>query len=158
MMTASKKIGDIKGLADLGVTIDRSGTASFDRSTLEEQLKSKPQAVSDFFSHTVTEDVKVEKDGEMVTESKSVRKGFSVDMRSFVNEYISGSSGIIKGRQDTYDRMIKDLNQRIEQFDMRIDAKRERYIRQFSALDTAMMQAESQMDFMFSQLGMNSTN
>ena len=156
LMTASTGTGEIKSLADLGVTIDRSGTASFNRSALEEQLKDKPQAVSDFFSRTVTEQVEVEKDGIMTTESKSERKGFSVDMRSFVNEYISGTTGIIKGRQDTYDRMIKDLNKRIEQFDMRIDAKRERYIRQFSALDTAMMRAESQMNFMFSQLGMNS--
>ena len=36
----------------------------------------------------------------------------------------------------------------------RLEAKKARYIKEFTALDTAMMQAESQLEMMYSQLGM----
>lgn len=149
MMTSSESHGtSIKGLQDLGVTIDRNGTASFDRSKLDKQVKENPDEVKDFFSSSksVTDD-----EGQTSTETK----GFSRDMRTFVNQYISSSNGIIKSRRDTYDRMIRDVNDRITRFEERLDMRRDRYIKQFTALDTAMMRAESQMDFMFSQLNMN---
>lgn len=152
MMTSTEAHGTtIRGLQDLGVSVDRNGTASFDRSKLETQVKNNPNEVKDFFSSSksVTDD-----EGETSTETK----GFSRDMRSFVNQYISSTDGIIKSRRDTYDRMIRDVNDRITRFEERLDMRRDRYIRQFTALDTAMMRAESQMDFMFSQLGMNQNN
>lgn len=156
MMTKSDDTeSSIRSLSDLGIEVDRNGTATFDRTVLEEKIKDDPEAVSSFFSRTETSEG-IGEDGEPKKDSKRV--GFSQSMRSFVNEYISGTSGIIKTRQDTYDRMIKDLNDRISQFETRIDAKRDRYIRQFTALDQAMMQAESQMGFMMSQLGMNQGN
>lgn len=149
MMTSTDAHGTtIKGLQDLGVSVDRNGTASFDRSKLESQIKANPNEVKDFFSSSKR--VTDEND-----ETSTVNKGFSRDMRSFVNQYISSSTGIIKTRRETYDRMIRDVNQRIERFEERLEMRKDRYIKQFSALDTAMMQAESQMDFMFSQLGMN---
>lgn len=150
MVTNQESHGtSINGLQSLGVTVDRNGTASFDRTVLEKQVKENPNEVKDFFSST--RQVPNE-DGEGTT---TERKGFSTDMRSFVNQYISSSSGIIKTRQDTYDRMIRDVNDRITKFEERLEMRKNRYIKQFSALDTAMMQAESQMDFLFSQLNMN---
>lgn len=50
--------------------------------------------------------------------------------------------------------MIKDVDSRISQFEDRLEAKKARYIKEFTALDTAMMQAESQLEMMYSQLGM----
>lgn len=151
MMTSTDSHGtDIKGLQALGVSVDRNGTASFDRSKMEKQVKDNPNAVKDFFSPT---NEILDEDGE---ELRPETKGFSTTMRRFVNQYISSSTGIIKTRRDTYDRMIKDVNNRIEKFEERLEMRKARYIKQFSALDTAMMKAESQMDFMFSQLGMDS--
>jgi flagellar hook-associated protein 2 len=156
MITSSESHGtSIRGLQDLGVTIDRNGTASFDRAVLDKQVRDNPNEVSRFFSSSET----IEDDeGNPVTNTRTVHKGFSQDMRRFVNQYISSTDGIIKSRRDTYDRMIRDLNDRITRFEERLDMRRNRYIRQFTALDTAMMRAESQMNFMFSQLGMNQNN
>lgn len=146
----------IKGLQDLGITVDRSGTASFDRSILDTKIRDNPNEVAQFFSSSerISEET-TDEEGNAISSTRTERKGFSQDMRTFVNQYISSSNGIIKSRRDTYDRMIRDVNQRIERFEERLEMRKDRYIRQFSALDTAMMQAESQMDFMFSQLGMN---
>lgn len=143
----------VRSLKDLGVEIDREGKGSFDRKKLEEQIKSDPNAVSDFFSKTETIPAKTEADGTIIT-PETEKVAFAKDIRSFVNEYISSSSGIIKTRNDTYDRMIKDVDSRISQFEDRLEAKKARYIKEFTALDTAMMQAESQLEQMYSQLGM----
>lgn len=144
----------VQSLGDLGVEISRDGVASFDRKVLEEKIQEDPQAVSDFFSKSEKTPETTDPDTGEVVPSETLKKGFAVDMRSFVNEYISSSSGIIKTRNDTYDRMIRDVDDRISQFETRLEAKKARYIKQFTALDTAMMQAESQLEQMFSQLGM----
>lgn len=141
----------VRSLKDLGVEVDREGNATFDRKKLEEQIKADPNAVSDFFSKTETIPEKTVGD-KVIPETEKV--AFAKDIRGFVNEYISSSSGIIKTRNDTYDRMIKDVNDRISTFEDRLEVKKQRYIKQFTALDTAMMQAESQLEQMYSQLGM----
>ncbi|GAA0486407.1 hypothetical protein IRB23M11_01060 [Alkalibacterium sp. m-11] len=160
MMTSSKSHGtSINGLQGLGVTIDRNGTASFDRTVLDKQVRNNPDEVSRFFSSSERIIETIEDDEvNLVTNTRTERKGFSQDMRTFVNQYISSSNGIIKSRRDTFDRMIRDVNDRITRFEERLEMRRNRYIRQFTALDTAMMRAESQMNFMFSQLGMNQNN
>jgi flagellar hook-associated protein 2 len=156
MMTQQTINGtSVQSLGDLGVTVSRDGVASFDKSILEEKIKENPQEVSAFFSKSeeITETT-LDETGTEVTTTKTVKTGFAEDMRSFVDEYISSSSGIIKTRNDTYDRMIRDVDDRISQIEDRLEAKKARYIKQFTALDTAMMQAESQLEQMYSQLGM----
>ncbi|MFL2071883.1 flagellar filament capping protein FliD [Marinilactibacillus psychrotolerans] len=140
----------VKGLQDLGVEIDRYGVATFDRTEFTKTMKNNPEDVSAFFhsSERVTE---TNQAGEQETVTKLT--GFANVTRSLVNEYISSTTGIIKTKSDTYDRLIKDVNQRIETFNTRIETKRQQYIKQFTALDTAMMQAESQLQFMMGQLG-----
>ncbi|WP_208559000.1 flagellar filament capping protein FliD [Marinilactibacillus kalidii] len=153
-MTTSSE--SVKNLQDLGVEIDRYGKASFDKTKFVETLEKNPKDVEKFFNDaekitsTATDDAGVE-----TTSTETKVTGFANSARSLVNEYISSSSGIIKTKNDTYDRLIKDVNQRIDSFNKRIATKREQYIKQFTALDTAMMQAESQLQFMMGQMGGN---
>lgn len=144
----------VRSLLDLGIEIDRDGVASFNQEKYLKLLKEDPESVANFFyqSNRVTV---TNENGEEVLITETDKSGFAHDMRGLINEYISDSSGIIKNRNETYDRLIKDVNQRIEQFEERLEVKRDRYIRQFSALDNAMMQAESQLDFLYSQIGLN---
>lgn len=141
----------IDGLQDLGVEIDRYGVATFDKAVFLEKVEKDPTDVINFFHGTEETTETVTEDG--VTTTKPVTKltGFANEARSLVNEYISSTTGIIKTKSDTYDRLIKDINARIDTFNLRIESKREQYIKQFTALDTAMMQAESQLEYMMGQ-------
>lgn len=146
----------IKNLQDLGVEIDRYGKASFNKEKFVETLEKNPNDVEKFFHNSeIVTTTGVDADGVETTNTETKLSGFANTARSLVNEYISSSSGIIKTKNDTYDRLIKDVNQRIETFNARIATKREQYIKQFTALDTAMMQAESQLQFMMGQMGGN---
>ena len=150
--------GDIKNIEDIGISIDRNGIATFDEAVFQEALRENPTNVTNFFyRQTIVSETVTNEEGEEVTESRFQREGISELLRNFINTYISTSTtskGIISTKNDTYDRMLKDINQQIETFNTRVDKKRDRYIAQFTALDTAMMQAQSQLDYLYSQLGL----
>lgn len=151
MTTSSKEITQtIKGLSDLGVKVDRYGKASLDTAKLKEQLAKNSNSVQNFFSR---EESVVVKDAEGNESAESKQVGFAQQMTSFINEYIADKTGIITTKSKTIDDMIKSLDTQITKFNERLDSKRERYIKQFTALDTAMMQAESQLSYLMSQIG-----
>lgn len=145
----------VRSASDVGIEVDRYGVATFDEAVFKDVLQENPADLRNFFyqQETVTETEIV--DGETTTKSKFVKSGLTENLRSFIDTFISGTTGLIKNKNETYDKMIDDMNERVEQFNSRLEKKRARLIQQFSTLDTAMMQAESQMSFMFSQLGMS---
>ena len=152
--------GNFKNIKDIGITIDRYGKATFDEGAFNDALQEDPTNVARFFYSPDKIPEVIGEDGSVVTEAKE-QQGMSELLKNFVDTYISTSSaapGIITGKNKSFDRMLKDINEQIETFNARVDRKRDRYIKQFTALDTAMMQAQSQMDYLYSQLGMSQTN
>lgn len=135
----------------IGIEIDRYGVATLDEGKLSEALQEDPANVARFFYQPET----VETNNEIGTkQAASNNKGVSELLDNFIETYTSKSKGIISTKNKSYDRMVKDINRQIETFDARIEKKRDRYIKQFTALDQAMMQAESQMDYLYTQMGM----
>lgn len=132
---------NIDNISELGVTTtDKSGVLSFDSSKLLEAFSKDPQDVINFFGFSV--------DGE--------DKGFVEKLNSRIDSYISSSDGLIKSKNESFDRSLKDLNDRIDRFNDRMIRREEYYVRTFTALDVAMMEAESQMSWLTSQIqGMN---
>ncbi|MBO1265354.1 flagellar filament capping protein FliD [Proteiniclasticum sp. SCR006] len=127
-------IGDI---SQLGVsTVDKFGQLSFDASKLNDALNEDPLIVQNFFN------------------SKNA-EGNEIGFVSRINGYIdsfSSTTGIIKGKTDSFDRTLKDINKQVESFNIRMERKEAYYVNMFAKLDTAMMQAESQMGWLTSQI------
>ena len=136
----------------IGITVDRYGVASLDKTKLEDALKEDSKIVSDLFNYSVETTTELE-DGTTVTKKDEV--GLSQKISTLINSFTDSKEGIIATKNETYDKMIKDLDKRITAFNERIDAKRARYIKQFTALDVAMMEAESQLNYLMSQVGAN---
>lgn len=135
---------DLKDISQLGVsTIDKFGKLQFDSSKLTKALSEDPQNVMNFFTSNV--------DGKEV--------GFAPRLKDYVNSFISSDKGIIKGKNESFDRSLKDLNKQIDNFNARMVKKEQYYTKMFAALDTAMMQAESQMSWLDGQISaMNGQN
>ncbi|HZK47942.1 MAG TPA: flagellar filament capping protein FliD, partial [Atopostipes sp.] len=153
--------GDFKNLEDIGIEIDRYGVATLDEAALNKALEADATNVAKFFYSAETTAAKTGPNPDEVTAEAQDQEGISELLRNFIDTYISTSTttpGVIKNKNETYDRMLKDINEQIETFNARIDRKRDRYIQQFTALDIAMMQAESQMDYLYSQIGLASPN
>lgn len=127
----------IKDLSQIGITtVDRFGQLTFDASKLKEKLAENPLQVQNFFH------------------SKDAA-GKDIGFVSKVNGYIdsfSSATGIIKGKTESFERSIKDINTQVDAFNIRMERKEQYYVTMFSRLDTAMMEAESQMGWLTSQI------
>jgi flagellar hook-associated protein 2 len=134
----SNENSTIRDLSMLGVsTTDRTGKLSFDQSVFREEMEKNIANVQRFFTSK-------NDDGESV--------GYTQRMKDYLDSLISGSNSMIRGKNESYDQRMRDLDRQIENFTRRLQRREEYYIRTFSALDVAMQKAESQMAWISSQL------
>lgn len=127
----------IRDLSQLGVTTtDRFGKLTFDQAKLTEQLSADPDQVKNFFASKNALDESI---------------GFVQRINSYVDQFVS-SAGIINGKTEAYERSLKDIKKQVDAFTLRMEKKEKYYTNMFSKLDTAMMQAESQMGWLTSQI------
>ena len=129
-------------IGSLGISVDRYGKASIDETKLKEVITKEPDRVAGFFSRSITVDG--------TTEKKKV--GLAEKLQTVVNSFVDSKDGMITAKNKTYDKAMDDIAKKIEAFNERMEAQRARYVKTFTALDTAMMQAESQMSYLSSQL------
>lgn len=116
--------------------MDRFGQLTFDASKLKEKLEENPVEVQNFF---------------LSKNSEGKDIGFVPKINSYIDSF-SSSTGIIKGKTDSFERSIKEVNKQVDAFTLRMERKEQYYISMFSKLDTAMMEAESQMGWLTSQI------
>lgn len=137
---------------EIGISFtDKEGTLGFDSTKFKNALENDASAVQDFFYKA-----DVSKTGIASNES-----GYTFDLSKFANSYLinsTGNQGIIATKNATFDSTIKDLNKQIDNFQDRLSAKREQYVAQFTALDSFMMQAQSQLNYFAKQSGVNNNN
>lgn len=127
--------------------VDKNGTLGLDTDKFSKALKADPQAVKDFF-YSADTDAK--------TGIVSNERGYATDLAKLTNSYLvnsTGNQGIIALTTAGFDSTIQDLNTQISNFQDQLTAKRAEYVTQFSALDSFMAQAQSQMTYFSSQIG-----
>lgn len=124
-------------LAIVGISIDRDGVMSFDSSKLKEALEDSPQDVINLF--------KAEKDDEGFN-------GVATRLDSYVDQLIQSGTGTIPRQLDYYDDRVENLNEDIEDYERQIEQIRDRYTQQFTAMEKAISEMQSQQSWMMSQL------
>ncbi len=117
-----------QNMSKFGIAADKDGKLSLDSDVLEKQLKNDPQTVAQFFNGN---------DGLIKAMDKSLDK------------YLSTSSGLLKGRQETLDRQQTDIDNKTEKMNTRYDTAYNRYLKQFTQLQKIMTQMNNTMS-MFS--------
>lgn len=154
LMTQSVSSGnpDYKNLEAIGISVDRFGAATLDTAKLKTALADDPTAVKKMlFQTTTTETPGVDGNVDPTTVKTEKEVGMAQKMRALVDTYISDKTGIIVTKSATYDKLSEDITKSIAKFNERLVKKRENYVAMFTRLDTAMMQAESQMAYLQSQ-------
>ena len=158
LMTQSVNSGNpsYNNLEAIGISVDRYGKATLDSAKLKTALADDPTAVKKMlFQTTTTETPGVDEKGEPTTVKTEKEVGMAQKMRSLVDTYISEKTGIIATKSATYDKLSEDISKSITKFNERLEKKRENYVAMFTRLDTAMMQAESQLAYLQSQFSTN---
>ncbi|HGF0768936.1 TPA: flagellar filament capping protein FliD [Kluyvera georgiana] len=117
-----------QNMSKFGISADKDGKLSIDSDVLEKQLKNDPQTVAQFFNGN---------DGLIKKMDKSLDK------------YLSTSSGLLKGRQETLDRQQTEIDTKTEKMNTRYESSYNRYLKQFTQLQSLMTQMNNTMS-MFS--------
>jgi len=136
--------GDLRHISQLGISIDRDGVMSLDKEVLTEALNNDSGAVSKFFN------------------AESIEDGFdgiATKLDGYVDQLIQSNTGLIPTRMDSFDNRIDSLNDSIADVENRVEMSRERYMQQFTAMETALSNMQQQQSWMSSQLtSLGSTN
>ena len=159
LMTGATNTGNAayNNLEAVGISVDRYGKASLDTEKLKTALADDPTAVKKLlFQTTSTETTGVDENGDSTAITTETEVGMAQKMRSLIDTYISEKTGIIATKSETYDKSLKDLSSSITKFNERLVKKRENYVAMFTRLDTAMMEAESQLAYLQSQFSTTS--
>lgn len=138
----------IRQLTDLGISttsnyMDR-GKLEINEDKLRAAIENDPEGVFQLF----TADGPTSADKGI---ARRMRESLDVTMRA-VSERAGGSHGKLQNHQFTLGRNLEDIETRLSNFERRLKQVEDRYWTQFSAMEKAMQQANSQAESMFSML------
>jgi flagellar hook-associated protein 2 len=105
----------VRTLADVGIKTGQDGMLTIDSARLEKAIATDAGAVNALFQTATT--------------------GMAAATTSLVDRYTSGSSSILVARQNGINRSIRSMDDRINDLQRRVDAYREKLVRQFTAME-----------------------
>ncbi|POZ63381.1 flagellar filament capping protein FliD [Chromobacterium alticapitis] len=120
-------------LGQLGITASRDGTLTLDSKKLSTTLQAAPDALDRFFNSSASKTGALKQSGD------------------YLDKWLNFSSGMLKQRQDSASRETKDLNNRQDALQQQYQQLYQRYLTQFSKL-------QSMQDQMNQTLGMLNSN
>jgi flagellar hook-associated protein 2 len=120
-------------MAGMGIQTDRYGKLVFDEAAFKAALAEDPSAVTAAFATTTT--------GGFATRVQTVAKGASDSVNGSVTTAINGRTAGIDRMQDS-----------IDDWDLRLELRRDTLTRQFSALESALSRMNSQSSWLAGQL------
>lgn len=135
VMTRSTGLsGQYTTLAQIGITVASGGKSlSFDEEKFTQALQNDRQAVEQLFTFK-----------EEDSEGRIVRAGIGVSIDKLLERLTDIDSGLIQTRMEALDRQISLNQQRIEQLNKALEAKRQRYLAQFIAMESVLAKMQQQ--------------
>jgi flagellar hook-associated protein 2 len=134
----------LTGLADIGITIPKSTGAT----PTQDAKDGKLSFDADAFSKALTADYTKVRD---LFQGKGTTKGFAALVGGFVDGQ-DGTNGVLTGRVKSDDTSLKDYSSQIDDMNQRMDDEQTRLKAQFSAMETALAQAQTQQAWLTSQI------
>ncbi|MCH8342780.1 MAG: flagellar filament capping protein FliD [Planctomycetes bacterium] len=144
-------------LSQVGIRVGAEGVLTFDKDKFREAYENDPEAVENLFAafkgSTTTE--KEIADGVTVN---VIEQEFTVlGLGDLFDQLLDGLTNSIDGTVTLADQVFQDqidlTNKRIEAFDVRLEARRERLERQFLAMEKALAQLQAQNNALLSLAG-----
>jgi len=118
-----------------GVEISREGTISFDKQKFIDAYNDNPQAVKDlFFSDDTTQE--------------TVFSRLDTELEAATNF----TSGYLSTSEDAVEQRVRNIDDQIAAWDIRLDKRESNYRRTFTSLETALSQLQQQSNWLASQI------
>lgn len=111
-------------LSELGISTDRQGALTFDAARLKKTLDAKPDALDKAFGST----------------SLTAPSGVLGSMNTYLKTWLDSGTGQIKRRQESVQVQQRDITRRQERLDEQFSMSYQRYLQQFTQLQSLMGQ------------------
>lgn len=111
-------------LSQIGVTSDKDGKLTFNRSKFEEALSTDESAVAKIFTEST--------------------HGIATRLDTQIDLYTDGVDGLIKTRTDGFDRQVKNTSDRIEQAERRLELYQKQLEVKYANLESLLSKLQSQ--------------
>ncbi len=126
--------GQFHSLSQVGITVGSGGKSlEFDEGKFLDALQSDPDAIAQLFTFKETD-----------ADKNVVRSGIGVAIDQLLERLTDVDHGIVQSRMDAIETQISQNTKRIDQLTKALDAKRERYLSQFIAMERALAQMQHQ--------------
>lgn len=136
LLTTRYGTGDLQTLSDIGIALQKDGTLKLDATKLNKALTTNASAVSELVAN--------------------VGSGFKTGLGNLID-----STGAITSATESANRLVKELKNRQQAMQLRLDNIQARYVKQFSSLDTliaGMNQTSASLTSLLSNLTNNNNN
>ena len=144
-------------LHQVGIRIGANGQLTFDQADFLEAYDSDPEAVEALFAAFKATSSATEEIAPGVTilstDQTFTKLGFGDLFDQLLDGLTNSIDGVVTLADKGFDDQIDLLNGRIEDFDVRLDAKRTRLERQFLAMEVALAQLQAQSNALSSLAG-----
>ncbi|WP_018605777.1 flagellar filament capping protein FliD [Uliginosibacterium gangwonense] len=132
LATSSVGSGSITRLADVGISIDSSGTMSLNSTKFQAALASSPSGVANLFTKTTSSN------------------GIASQVSEKITAYL-GTDGLLATRTDGIQKTITSMDKQIENLQNRMDTIETRYRKQFTAMDSMVASMNSTSSYLTTQ-------
>ena len=154
--------GNMEAFRAIGITTSTlysdNGKLTLDESKLRAALETDPESVEKLFTSKAGTDADGNKtfDG-IATNLKNVMDKYvktlgSMDTKGILIKKAGSTSSPMSLTENTFYKQLAEINKQISKLETRLESERDRYIKQFTSLETLISQMNSQSSWL-SQLG-----
>ncbi|WP_238010234.1 flagellar filament capping protein FliD [Dactylosporangium sp. AC04546] len=138
--TVSGGAGSLGSLKDIGIELTRDGKLSFNKTTFLAQLQADPVKTQSYFNGTTD----IDNDG--------VKDGFADKLVAVADKATQINTGTLSRFITSGNDAITELNDRIGDWDVRLEARQATLQKQFTAMETALGKLKNQSSWLAGQL------
>ena len=138
---SSTKSGNITAMRDLGISVDKSGTMTFTETTYDAAiLASYNDIVTMLTADTSNESL-------FTTSNKGLAQDVATALGNFTD-----SDGIVTTRSTTATDELADHKEELAELETRMETVYQRYLTQFTAMESLMASMDATKDYLTGQL------
>jgi flagellar hook-associated protein 2 len=115
--------GSVQSLADLGVTINQDGSATFQASTLTNLFTSDPQDLQNYLSTTTT--------------------GLSAQLKTLLEQLGGTDNSLLSSKTDSITTQIQNNTTKINQYNATLSSEQTRLLNEFYAQEAILAQLQN---------------
>ena len=135
-------------LRDVGITVGSDGQLKFDQAKFDAAIESDPDAVANLFNAFEATAAGTEEIAPGVTvqqtEQSVTARGFGELFGDLMDDLTNSIDGVLTLADRNFKDQIELVTKRISDFDLRLEAKRQRLQNQFTAMEVALAKLQSQ--------------